>query len=311
MSKKILNQLQSAEEARALTIKTYMELTANKTICMGYNPLKRGYNSFLGHYEEFELEAKNKAKSKAGTATKGEQKISIAHHLAIVLGLTKDYAVQSKNTSMKVLVSYSETKIRNMADGDILPFINNLKEKVFTTALFANLDFIKYEVTSIEFDGIVTDAQTFNDTRGEVTEDDNSSSTSNDKMDTIIDLIHQDFESMDKSVNRLADENPDFASGYYKNKVLTVFGIRHEGVQGVVRVNGVIEPDATVGVVGSDKIVKVTSDASYVKYKVPGTYTFIAKNSKGQSQTKIVTVTHRNMLDVDFDLASPPSEGGI
>ncbi len=302
MQSKILNQHQSAEEVRALAIKTYMELDTNKTIRLTYKPFDKGYQRFLVHYLEFEGESKNKSRTTGGTATKGDQKKAIAKHLGTVLKTTKDYAIQSNNSSMKAFVNFSERKINKMNDGDILPFINNLKEKVFTTALFANLDYIDYKVTSIEFAGIVTAAETFNDTRGEVIEDDNSSSTSNDAMDAIIDLLHKDFESMDNTIGRLEESYPEFVAGYNKNKTLVYLGKRHEGVQGVVRKNGVLQPDSFVGVVDSDKSTIADKDAVFTMYMVPGEYMLQAKNANGDAQIKKVTVTYRNMLDVDFEL---------
>ena len=302
MKSKILNQHQSAEEVRGQGFRTYMELDVNKTIRLSYGPFDNGYKRFLCHFGSFEDEAKNKKRSNAGTLTKGDQKRIIAKHLGTVLKTTKDYAIQSKNMGMKALVNFSETKINKIGESDLLPFVLNLKEKVFTPALFANEDYMTYEVTSIEFAGIVTATETYNDTRGEVIEDDNSSSTSNDLMDAIIEQIHLDFESMDNTISRLADNFPVFASGYQKNKTLVYLGVHHEGIQGIARKNGVLQPDAFVGVVGSDKSTVTDSAAAFTMYLVPGDYTIQCKNADGDSQTKKVTVKYRTMLDLNFDL---------
>ena len=302
MKSKILNQHQSAEEVRGQGFRTYMELDANKTIRLSYGPFDNGYKRFLAHFGSFEDEAKNKKRSNAGTLTKGDQKRIIAKHLGTVLKTTKDYAIQSKNMGMKALVNFSETKINKIGESDLLPFVLNLKEKVFTAALFANEDYMTYEVTSIEFAGIITATETYNDTRGEVIEDDNSSSTSNDLMDAIIDQIHLDFESMDNTITRLADEHPVFASGYHKNKTLVYLGVHHEGIQGFARKNGVLQPNAFVGVVDSDKSTVTDSAAAFTMYLMPGEYTIQCKNGDGDAQTKKVTVKFRTMLDVDFDL---------
>lgn len=306
-----LNQLQSSESVRAQTFKAYMEIPANKTIFSKYKPMNRGYVSFLDHLGQFDIEAKNKLKSQAGTFTKYDLKRSIAKRLGIDLKLTKDYAIQSKNSAMKALVSFTESAIYKMNDAELLPFVNNLKAKVFTDALFNNADFIDYEVTSIEFAGIVTDTITFNGMTGEVKEDNNSSSTSNDKLDAIIDLIHLDFESMDNTVDKLAENNPDFVAGYYKNKVLAILGIRHEGATGVVRMNGVIQSGSIVEVVDGKKSAVANSDAIYRIYLMSGLHTLEARNAAGCKQRKTIEVLHRKMLDVDFDLAPPPPEDGI
>ena len=297
-----LNQIQNSESVRAQAIKAFMEIPANKTIYSTFKPMKRGYLSFLDHLGQFDIEAKNKLKSSDGIVTKDDLKSSIAKRLGMDLKLTKDYAIQSKNSGMKVLVNFSEKAIYKMNDADILPFVNNLKAKVFTDALFINTDFVDYEVTSIEFAGIVTDAITFNGMTGEVKEDSNSSSTSNDKLDAIIDLMHLDFESMDNTIDKLSENYPDFVAGYHKNKVLTVLGVHHEGATGVVRMNGVIQPGAGIKVVDGKKKAVADSGAIYKIYLTIGLHILEASNATGHKQRKTIEVSHRKMLDCDFDL---------
>ncbi len=296
------NQIQRSESVRGQAFKAFMEIQANKAIYTVFKPMKRGYNSFLDHLGQFDLEAKNKSKNPDGIITKDDLKVSIAKRLGVDLKLTKDYAVQSKNKGMKALVSYTESAIYTMNDPDLLPFVNSLKEKVFTDALFINEDFIEYEVTALEFAGIVTDTITFNGMTGEVIEDSNSSSTSNDKLNAIIDLIHLDFESMDNTIEKLAENNPDFVAGYHKNKVLTVLGVHHEGATGVVRMNGEIQPGAVVKVIDGKKSAIADSAAIYSMYLMPGLHILEATNAMGHKQRKTIEVSHRKMLVVDFDL---------
>ncbi len=297
-----LNKHESAESLRGVTFKSYMEIGLTKQIYSGYLPFNRGYQSFLTHLAQFDIEAINKIRNPAGTVSKHEQKRSIAKRLGKDLKLTKDYAIQSKNSAMKILVSFSQRDINKMKDSEILPFVTNLKDKVFTEALFENVDFLEYEVTSIEFNSIVTDATVFNKDTGEVKEEDNSSTTANDKLGDIIDLIHLDFESMENTIVRFTDDYPDFVNGFNRNKTLELLGTRHEGVTGFVRLQGVAQPKSFVGVEGTNKSTEADKNAKYKMYLIPGDHTIIAKNAKGNKQTKTIRVEHRKMLDVDFDL---------
>ncbi len=297
-----LNKHESAESLRGQTFKCYMEEESIKEIYSEYIPFNRGYNSFLTHFAQFNIEAANKSRNSSGTVTKQEQKKSIAKRLGKDLKLTKDYAIQSKNNAMKILVSFSQRDINKMKDSEILPFVTNLKNKVFTNALFENEDFLEYEVTLIEFNSIVTDATVFNKETGEVKEEDNSSTTANDKLEDIVDLIHLDFESMENTIARFIDDQPDFVNGFNRNKTIVLLGKRHEGVTGFVRMDGMAQPKSFVGVEGTNKKTVADNNAKYKMYLVPGDHTIIAKNAKGNKQTKTIRVEHRKMLDLDFDL---------
>ena len=298
----LFNKHESAESLRGQTFKSYMEDDSIKAIYSGYLPFKRGYNSFLSHFAQFNIEAANKTRNSSGTVTKHEQKKSIAKRLGKDLKLTKDYSIQSKNSAMKIMVSFSERDINKMKDSDILPFVTNLKEKVFTDALFMNVDFLTYEVTSIGFNSIVTDATDFNKETGEVKEEDNSSTTANDKLGDIIDLIHLDFESMDNTIARFIDDQPDFVNGFNRNKALVLLGTRHEGVTGFVRMHGVLQPKSLINIEGKNKHTVADNNGKYRMYLIPGDHTIIAKNATGNKQTKTIHVEHRKMLDVDFEL---------
>ena len=93
----ILNKHESAESLRGQTFKCYMEEDSVKQIYSGYIPFNRGYNSFLIHLAQFDIEAIKKSRDPSGTINKHEQKKSIAKRLGKDLKLTKDYAIHSKN----------------------------------------------------------------------------------------------------------------------------------------------------------------------------------------------------------------------
>ena len=298
----IYNKVQNEEFVRGVTFQTYMEEPEVKNIYSGFLPFKKKYDSFRDHFGGFQDEAKNKNKSKAGTLTKEGLKKSISKRLAIYLGFTKDYAIDKMNDGLKLLVSYSESDIQDMKEGNLLEFINTLMKDVFKTSLMTDVDFMTYNITAIKLSTLVADAVLYNSMVGTVNTGGNNSSSANDKMDEFMNLIHLDFASMDLTVKEFEESNPDFVLDYHKNKTIIDTGTRHEGFKGFVRKNGVLEPASMVEIVGTNKTTVSGNDASFKMYCRPGTIKVQAKNANGDSQTKEIVVTHRNMTDVDFDL---------
>ena len=296
------NQHQNNESVRAQTFKSFMEIDKNKLIYATYGPFAKRYSKFKVHFAQFEQEAVNKNKSSIGSATKGGMKKSIAKRGGLYLGLTGDYATDINDEILRLQTKFSETDIIKMMEGDILPFIQSICLKVFTTDLMTNIAFKEYEITELQISTLLADAILYNSKIGNVNSDDNSSSVANDILDDIIDLIHLDFDSMDITVKTFEEKNSEFVYGYHKNKALIKFGTRHEGIAGVVRKKGVLQPDAFVGVVNSDKSTTADSEAKYLMYLVPGLYKIQAKNADGDFQEKDIEVTYRTMGDVDFDL---------
>ena len=298
----IYNKIQNEEFVRGVTFQTHMELPETKNVFVSFLPFKKRYEGFKDHFGEFQNEAKNKNKSKAGTVTKAGLKKNISKRLGIYLGFTYDFACDKKNAGLKQRTNFSESDILEMKEGDILEFINTLMKDVYTATLLADVDFMTYNITALKLSTLLADAVLYNSMVGTVNADGNSSSSANDKMDAIMNLIHLDFASMDITVKEFEESNPDFVKEYHKNKVLIDTGTRHEGFKGIVRKNGTLQPESMVEIIGTDKTTVSGNDASFKMYCKPGTIMVQAKNADGDSQTKEVVVTYRNMTDVNFDL---------
>ena len=294
-----LNNIQSSEENRGVTIKAYLELDANKAIYSSYTPFSRAYASFLANLTLFEEEAKNKEKVAAGVVTKTDTKSSIANRGGLYLGLTSDYALQVKNSGLKKMVDYSEYDILKMKDSDILPFVTGLVKNVFTNALLTDSVFIKYNVTALQITSLAADAVSFNQNIGTIKEDSNSSSSANDNMNMIIDNMHLDIESMDKTIQFFTNDFPEFTNGYYKNKVLIKLGIRHEGVFGKVTKGGIPQESAEVSM--GDKMVLSDAEGNFSKYHKNGKVIVTVKLVTGESLTKSTEIIWRKMTELNFE----------
>ena len=273
-----LNKHQSSHENRGVTLKAYLELAASKAIYAGYAPFSRGYASFVANMTLFEQEAKNKEKVSEGVVTKTDTKSSIAFRLGLYLGLTSDYAVQSKNGGLEKMVNYSEYNILKMKDSDILPFV----------------------ITDLLITALVADATSFNQNIGTIKEDSNFSSSANDNMNMIIDNMELDVASMDKTIQFFAADFPEFINGYEKNKALSTTGVRHEGVQVCVTKGGLPLESAEVSI--NDKIVGITdAEGNLVKYHRNGKVNVTVKTLTGESMTKDAEIIWRKMTELNFE----------
>ena len=298
-----LNNDQGHEMERDLTLDSFLDEQESIAVYDTYFPFKRAVTSFKGHCTEFTVESKKKNKSKAGTVSKTSLKKELAKDFGLCLSLTKDYAIIKKNVALETSVDFTVYKIYRMKGINILTFITNTVDTVFTTALYADVDFIKYNVTKLKIDAIVAKAIDYNSKIGKTTQTGNTSSTANTQIDKIIDLIHIDIESMENTIGVFADEHPEFIDGFNKNKVIYKTGVHHQGVQGKVYKNNVLAPEAFIRIVDTDKT--TTSDALAV-YKIiymkVGHYTIECKNASGDYTKVEFDVTPRNITNLDIHL---------
>ena len=298
-----LNNDQGHEMERDLTLDSFLDEEESIAVYDSYYPFKRAVTSFKGHCTEFTVESKKKNKSKAGTVSKTSLKKELAKDFGLCLSLTKDYAIIKNDVALETLVDFSVYKIYRMKGINILSFITNKVETVFTTALYADADFIKYEVTKLKVDAIVAKAIDYNSKIGKTTQTGNTSSTANTQIDKIIDLIHLDVESMENTINVFADEHPGFIDGFNKNKVIYKTGVHHQGVQGKVYKNNVLAPEAFLRIVDTDKTTTSDAEAIYkIIYMKVGHYTIECKNASGDYTKVEFDVTPRNITNLDIHL---------
>ena len=298
-----LNNDQGHEMERDLTLDSYLDEVDSIAVYDTYFPFKRAVTSFKGHITDFSVESKKKNKSKAGTVSKTSIKQEIAKDFGLCLSLTKDYAILKKDVALEALVDYTEYKIYRMKGINILSFVTNKVDAVFTTALYADADFIKYNVTKLKIDSIIAKAVDYNSKIGKTTQTGNTSSTANTQIDKIIDLIHVDIESMENTIGVFADEHPEFIDGFNKNKIIYKTGVHHQGVQGKVYKKEVLTPDALVSIAGTDK--STTTDelgAFKIIYMKVGHYTIECKTANGDYVKIEVDITPRNITTIDLNL---------
>ncbi len=296
----MLNLKQSNEVTRAN--KLYLFLKAALLIFSGFKPFKKAYDKFLVNNDNLLVEAKKKSPHAQGnTDVKTQLKSQFASDLGLILSTTLEYAKEIKDLVMMTKVSFSESQIFTMKDGDILNFISQLRNDVFTDELFLDSLFMESEITLIQIDALLVQATEFNNMIGSTKVIDSVATVASDNMDECITKIHENVVSMDNLIGKFLKTHPDFVSGYYINSVLESVGTRHEGFEGHVDKKGVFGKGWMVRIEGTDKSTVTDSEGHYILIKIkPGTYTVIACNEAGDSKTLTVVVRYKHIEVVDF-----------
>ena len=250
----MLNDLQAAEYARAKKLQGFFAITGNPEIINSYTPFKNQRLLFNNNVLTFEglMQGKD-ASGKTTTATKGLAKVDAARLWAPILSKTMAYALHIEDLVLQGKVNFSEAQIGVINDGDFLGFANDLNSNVFTDALMTNTEFMTYEVIADDIAAALAQSVTFNGMIGAGTNIDSTSTVANDKINAVIKLIHEgNIKQFDLLVSHFKITQPDFFEGYFINSELIVIH-RHQGVQGIATVDGVVSALPVISIVDTDK----------------------------------------------------------
>jgi hypothetical protein len=298
----MLNQIQNAELTRALRFKKFMN--DNATIFNGYAPFKSAYDSFIVNTTTLETQATLKEASGKGiTITKDGLKRKVSADLGEVLAITLEYAKAKKDDGMITLVKFPESYVYKLDDANVLPFITNLINKVFTTALLTNADFVPYGITAAKITAIVADATSFDSKIGNADVVDASVSTANKNINDAIDDIHENITTMTNLVSHFKTANPNFIDGFYQNSQLIILGKRHTGIEGIATKDGIPQAGILVAIEGTNKMAVTDKDGHYAIIKTkPGNITIKTTKDGIVFSTKNIQINRGHIESLNFEL---------
>jgi hypothetical protein len=278
----MLNDDQSREYNRAKKLKEFFIIPANTTILNSFAPFKDRVTIFYGNFGLFDSYVPKKdASGKPITELKDALKREQAQLWAPILSLTHGYAIVTHNTVLAGAVNYTEEELYGMKDSDVLGFATHLNTDIFTVAFLADAVFATYNVTDTMVTAALAKSNEFNSKIGVASTVQHGASVASSDIDAVIGKIHEDINLLDLLVVNFASTQPDFVEGYNLNKHKDEIGVRHQGMQGVVRIGGVVTDKAVVSVVGTSKsagtdlaghyaLIKVKQGLMQVKCEVPG-----------------------------------------
>ena len=108
---------------------------------------------------------------------------------------------------------------------------------------------------------------------------------------------------MENTINIFADEFPEFIDGFNKNKIINKTGIHHQGIQGEVFLNGVLEPNAVISIIGTEKSTEADELAYFKLISVKiGHYTAKSETVDGKIGLVEFDITKRHITTINFHI---------
>ena len=241
--------------------------------------------------------------TKPTTTTKATIMKRCSKNLSVLLGFTEEYYKGIKNKEMADTVHANQSSLFAIKDGEFTTQIQKIIKDIFTVALMADTVFITYQVTAPKIAGITADAILFEARVGNATIISAGSTTANDMINQTITEVHDILVSLDNLLPIFEDTNPKFVSDYNISTELITKGTHHTGIEGIVYKNGIPFANAQVRFVGTDKIAVTDAQGHFTIIKIrAGSYSVIASNENGDSETKTINLRRGHIETLNFNI---------
>ena len=162
-----------------------------------------------------------------------------------------------------------------------------------------------YGITAASLDGITELADNFNELIGMARQTDSGNTVANTAINNTIELLRNNLRHFDLLIDEFEASNPGFVQGYHINSAIDRVGIRHSGIEGIVRnVNGEAIAHATVALGGTDKSAVTDLMGVYRLDRVTPDDYLVNVSATGYIPQQVVHHISRGRIDeLDFHLA--------
>ena len=295
----MLAQDQSREYNRFKKLKTFF--TANTTVIAPYIPFQQEVTIFSDNLVDLDGLIQGKDGTSTGiTQNKTAYKHSIADRLAVICTTTRAYAVKYANAELAAEMNFKATEIFKTKDADLLPFVLHMQTLI--TPLLINPDYIPYGVTTEMFTDLVADAQAFNGLIGQADVSSSGSSVANQNIDAKIKLLEDNIVQFDLLVNYFIGKNDDFVAGYHINSAVDRTGVRHSGIEGVVKANGQPVVGAIVKLANGKSVVTDLYGHYSLVPIMPGDYSIEITANGFTAKTFVYHINRGRVSTLDLEL---------
>ena len=299
----MLTQHQAREYNRFKTLGMY--LGAQSSVFSSFAPFASEVVDFGINFQNLEGLIPGKTENATGvTINKSDLKHQVAGSIALVCRKTRAYALRYDQPELAAQVNTYDDKIYRMKDADILGYAASIVNLL--TPLLTNANYIPYGVTAASLTSITDLAVSFNNLIGVAKQSDSGNTVANAAIDNAIDLLHNNILHFDLLVDEFEAENPGFVQGYHINSALDKVGIRHSGIEGMVRnSSGLAIANATVQLDGTTKTTVTDLMGAYRLDRVmPDDYMVNVSATGYASQQLAYHISRGRIDDLDFQLAS-------
>lgn len=148
-------------------------------------------------------------------------------------------------------------------------------------------------------------ATNFNNLIGVARQSDSGNTVANTAIDNAIGLLRINIQHFDLLIDEFEAENPGFVQGYHINSTIDRVGIRHSGIEGIVRnISGQAIAHATVQLDGTDKSAVTDLMGVYRLDRVtPDDYMVIVSATGYTAQQLVHHISRGRIDELDFHLA--------
>jgi hypothetical protein len=222
---------------------------------------------------------------------------------ALVCSKTRAYALRFQQPELAAQMDTSATRIFKMKDADILGYATSVVNLL--TPLLPEEDYIPYGITAASLDAITGMAIRFNNLIGVVRQTGSNNTIVNTEIDKTIDRLHTNIQHFDLLAGEFESTNHGFVQGYYINSSADNVGIRHSGIQGMVR-DGGGKPivNATIQLEGTDKKAVTNLAGVYHLDHVRTDDYMVIVSATGYTSQQVAHHINRGRIDeLNFQLA--------
>ena len=298
----MLTQTQAREYNRFKKLGLFLE--AEGAVYSSFIPFATEVTNFGNNFGILENLITDKTENATGVTTdKTTLKHQVATSLALVCRKTRSYALSFNVPELAAQTNTFDDKIFRMKDADILGYATSIVNLL--TPLLTNEDYIPYGITAASLEAITEQAASFSNLIGVARQSDSGNTVANTAIDNAIDALRTNITHFDLLIDEFEAANPGFVQGYHINSAVDNAGIRHSGIEGVVRnINGQAIANAVIQLDGTSK--KDVSDLMGI-YRLdritPDDY-MINVSASGYTSQQVVHHISRGKIDeLDFSLA--------
>jgi hypothetical protein len=298
----MFTEIQSLAYTRCQKLTTFFSEQA--AIYTLYPPFASEVQSFLANFSQFQAFAPQKAFLGNGiTSAKTALKKSIAQTGGAICKTATAYALKYANAGLAAQISQTQNSIFKLKDPSILPFALNLSKNL--QPLFADPNFLPYQITTQMLSNLITNATIYNNSIGQAPLAKSVSTVANQNINATIKLLNKNIRQFRLLLHNFATINSAFATECrllcaWQNPVP-----HHSGFRGLITdaATGLPLPNARIAIEGTKKSAIAGLSGNYELIKMhPGNYqiTFSAPNYT--TKTIVFHITRGNIATLDIQL---------
>lgn len=247
-----------------------------------------------------------KSRNSGGVAqTKDELLDTVAGATGDICTRSRAYALKFDANGLASKVIWSMSSIKRLPDGDVQAAVKDVHDAVLPYV--SNTDFVPYGVTAGMLAEALANANAFQTLVGDVKTAMSLSTEANAQIEAMLAKLTANGKQFDLLMETFKTTDLAFYTGFVANNIEPNLGVRHTGLEGMVKTaaTGAGIAGAQVRHTGIDRVVTadITGAYSMIKF-LPGIFNFEVSAPGYVTQTVMLRIDRGRILERDFVLES-------